>query len=89
VFSHWFYAIENAEDEAAARTALGHFFPGSFDEARETYLIGSPEQIVEKVRRLSAHVDEIPWVVLTMLGPSERQLELLSSRIVPLLRGAS
>jgi probable F420-dependent oxidoreductase len=86
VFSHWYYAIETPEDEAAGRLALGHFFPGSWEEAKETYLIGSPEAIVEKIRHLSAHLDEVPWVVLTMLGPSERQLELLHSRIVPLLR---
>ncbi|MGH2945824.1 MAG: LLM class flavin-dependent oxidoreductase [Solirubrobacteraceae bacterium] len=88
VFSHWYYAIENAEDEAAARRDLGFFFPGTFEEARETYLIGSPEEIAEKVRGLSSRLDRVDWVVLTMLGPSERQLELLHSRVVPLLRTA-
>ncbi len=89
VFSHWFYAIENAEDEAAARRALSWFFPGSFEQAKATYLIGSPEEIVEKAFRLVSRVDRLDWMIFTMLGPSLRQLELLHSRIVPLVRERS
>lgn len=87
-FSHWFYAIENAQDEAEARRDLGVFFPGSFEEAKETYLIGSPEEIVAKVHRLTRHVDKVDWVVFTTLGPNRRQLELLYERILPLIKGA-
>jgi probable F420-dependent oxidoreductase len=86
VFSHWFYAIETKQDEEDARRDLGFFFPGTFKEAKETYLIGSPEEIVDKAFRLAAHVDRLDWTVFTMLGPSERQLELLHSRIAPLVR---
>lgn len=89
VFSHWFYAIETKQDEEDARRDLGFFFPGTFEEAKETYLIGSPEEIVQKAFRLTAHVDRLDWTVFTMLGPSERQLELLHSRITPLVRGSA
>lgn len=88
VFSHWYYAIETKKDEEAAHRALQCFFPGTFEEAKATYLIGSPAEIVEKVRHLSSRLDRVGWIVLTMLGPSERQLELLHSRLIPLLRQA-
>ena len=84
-FSHWYYAIENAQDEAEARRDLGFFFPGSFEEARETYLIGTPAEIVRKVRHLTQQIEQVEWYIFTQLGPNSRQLRLLSEKVLPLL----
>jgi alkanesulfonate monooxygenase SsuD/methylene tetrahydromethanopterin reductase-like flavin-dependent oxidoreductase (luciferase family) len=84
-FSHWYYVIENKQDEADAQRDLAHFFPGSFEEAKETYLIGSPGEIVDKVNRICAKIGEPGWYVFTQLGNNERQLDLLHGTILPKL----
>lgn len=83
VYSHWYFVIERAADEEEARRFLSAFFPGTFEEAKETYLIGSPGEIVDKIGRMTEFVDEIDWFVFTQLGINERQLELLRSQVVP------
>jgi probable F420-dependent oxidoreductase len=82
-FSHWYYVIDSAQDERDARRDLQAFFPGDFDEARETYLIGSPEEIVEKIRHICSEIGEPAWYVFTQLGNNRRQLDLLDSKVLP------
>lgn|GEM_PF-2830890 len=84
-FSHWYYVLDSAADEADARRDLQAFFPGDFEEARETYLIGSPEEIVEKVRHICSEIGEPAWYVFTQLGNNQRQLDLLHSKVMPAL----
>jgi len=84
-FSHWFYVIENADDEQAARQDLAKFFVGTFDDARETYLIGTAEEIVAKIAHLTSEIVSPEWVIFSMLGPHRRQLDLLHSKVLPLL----
>jgi probable F420-dependent oxidoreductase len=84
-FSHWYYVIENARDETDARRDLGAFFPGTFTEARDTYLIGSPEEIALKVHHLCSEIGVPEWLVFTQIGNSPRQLELLRTKVLPLM----
>jgi probable F420-dependent oxidoreductase len=84
-FSHWYYVLENDQDEQDARRDLAFFFPGTFEEARETYLIGTAEEIVAKIRHLCSQIDPPQWLVFTQLGNNPRQLELLHSAVLPLL----
>lgn len=84
-FSHWFYVIENKSDEEQARRDLAFFFPGTFEEAKDTYLIGSPEEIAAKVRLICSEMESVPWYVFTQLGNNPRQLDLLDSHVLPLL----
>jgi probable F420-dependent oxidoreductase len=85
-FSHWYYVLETDEDEADARRDLAAFFPGTFEEARDTYLIGTPDEIVDKIRYLSSDIDAPDWIVFTQLGNNPRQLDLLDSKVLPQLR---
>lgn len=84
-FSHWYYVIENKKDEEEARRDLAFFFPGTFEEAKETYLIGSPEEIVDKIHRICADIADPEWYVFTQLGNNERQLDLLDEVVLPKL----
>jgi hypothetical protein len=84
-FSHWFYVLENTEDEERARKDLSKFFVGTFEDARETYLIGTPEEIVTKMAHLTSEIEEPEWVIFSMLGPHRRQLHLLHDEVLPLL----
>ena len=85
-FSHWYYVLENDQDETEARRDLAAFFPGTFEEARETYLIGTPEEIVAKIRYLCSDIDAPDWIVFTQLGNNPRQLDLLDAKVLPMLR---
>ena len=86
VFSHWFHVIENAADEQAARDALGAYFNGTFEQARQTYLIGSPDEIATKVKAmLSAVHDDVAWMIFSTLRADLRQLDLLCDKVLPLL----
>lgn len=85
-FSHWFYVIENAADEKAARDALGAYFNGTFEQARETYLIGSPEEIAAKVETMLGAVrDDVGWMIFSTIRADMRQLDLLCGKVLPLL----
>lgn len=85
VYSHWYFVIERPSDEDEARRFLSAFFPGTFEEAKETYLIGSPAEIVDKIGEMTQFIDQIDWFVFTQLGINERQLELLRTDVVPQL----
>jgi probable F420-dependent oxidoreductase len=84
-FSHWYFAIDNADDTRELEQSLSSFFPGTLAEARETYLIGSPEQIAQRIAALCRYLPEPEWYILTQLGSSGRQLDLLESEILPRL----
>jgi probable F420-dependent oxidoreductase len=88
-FSHWYYVLETAQDAADAERDLAAFFPGDLDAARETYLIGTPEQIVAKIRHMCAEIEDPEWLVFTQLGNNPRQLELLHTKVFPLLETAT
>lgn len=85
-FSHWYYVLEGGQDEADARRDLTAFFPGTFEEARETYLIGTPDEIVAKIRYLCSEIDAPEWIVFTQIGNNMRQLDLLDTKVLPMLR---
>ncbi|WP_249019458.1 LLM class flavin-dependent oxidoreductase [Conexibacter sp. S30A1] len=84
--SHWFYCVENRQDEVGLADAMGAFFDGSLEDARKTYLIGSADEIVETLHGLLPTGLRPAWFIMTSLGPSERQLEYLVSEIAPRLR---
>lgn len=84
-FSHWYYVVETAKDAADAERDLAAFFPGDLAAARETYLIGTAEEIAAKIRYLCSQINVPEWMVFTQLGNNPRQLELLTGKVFPLL----
>jgi probable F420-dependent oxidoreductase len=84
-FSHWYYVLETEQDEIDARRDLAFFFPGTFEEAKETYLIGTAQEIAAKIEHLCSKIGTPEWIVFTQLGNNPRQLQLLHSTVVPLL----
>jgi len=87
VFSHWFHVIENAADEQAARDALGTYFNGTFEQARQTYLIGSPDEIAAKATAMLSAVPDgdVAWMIFSTIRADMRQLDLLCDEVLPLL----
>jgi probable F420-dependent oxidoreductase len=84
-FSHWYYIVESRQDEEAARRDVGCFFPGTWEEARNTYLIGTPREIGDKVRHITREIQPVSWYIFTALGPDVQQVRRLRSDVIPLL----
>ncbi len=84
-FSHWYYIVETPRDEEAARRGVGCFFPGTWEEARNTYLIGTPTEIRDRIRSMTQQIDRVSWYIFTALGPDMEQARRLRSDVIPLL----
>lgn len=84
-FSHWYYIVESRQDEEAARRDVGCFFPGTWEEAKNTYLIGTPRVIRDKIRHITREIEPVSWYIFTALGPDVEQVRRLRSDVIPLL----
>lgn len=85
VFSHWYHIIVEDEDRLEAERAIRRFFPGTWDEAVATYLIGPADQILEKIHATTARIPRVDWYLFTPLSPSPRQIHLLKDLVVDAL----
>jgi probable F420-dependent oxidoreductase len=83
--SHWFHVVESPSDREDLERGLGVFFHGTLEQAKETYLIGTADEIASKLTRLTSETGPPAWVIFSMLVAGDRQLELLRERVLPLL----
>jgi probable F420-dependent oxidoreductase len=84
-FSHWYSIVETRQDEEAARRHVASFFPGTWDEARNTYLIGTPRDIRDRIVQLTRDIEPVSWYIFTALGPDVAQVRRLRADVIPLL----
>lgn len=83
VLSHWFYVTD---DDRGLADALSGWFSGTTEEAKDTYLIGTPEEVA---RQATAIASELPRVDRFTLGPlsyDAEQLHRFSNEVVPLIK---
>jgi alkanesulfonate monooxygenase SsuD/methylene tetrahydromethanopterin reductase-like flavin-dependent oxidoreductase (luciferase family) len=67
-----------------ARAAVARFTPLDFAEARQLYLLGTPDEVVGMIRaRLDAGVQHL---ALCPIVPDIAQLEMLARDVLPRLR---
>lgn len=90
VHSDWIYVLDGKPDaQARALKAVRTFFTGTWEEALNTYPIGTPDQIVEQMLHTMSAVDRAPDAyLLTPISDERAQLELIRDRVAPLLRAA-
>lgn len=86
VFSDWGYVIDGPAGEQRCRDALAGFFSGDWDDARRTYTIGSHEEVLERLRHDTEHIDRVDAWIFTPLSDDLQQLELLNEHVAPVLR---
>lgn len=91
VHSDWIYVLDGKPDaKERAYRAVRTFFTGSWEEALNTYPIGTPDQIVAQMLQTMSAVDRKPDAYLiTPISDERGQLELIRDRVAPLLREAS
>jgi probable F420-dependent oxidoreductase len=88
IYAHWIAIVRNDSERKAAEAGLARFFPGSYEDARETYLIGTPEEIAQRIRAQTGALERIDGYLFTPIPEGTDQLEAIASELRPLLETA-
>lgn len=87
IYSHWTYVMEDEREErAACESALERWFDGTYEEGKDTYLIGTPEEIIADIVRATAEVPRVDRFIFTPFTFGAEQQERIANNVVPLLR---
>jgi len=87
LYPHWIEIIETKADRAACERALARFFPGTWEDAVRTYLIGTADEIAERIAVHTARLPRVDGYLFTSISERTEQLDALSERLRPLLPG--
>lgn len=89
IYSHWCYVME---DEAAERDrcldAVSRWFDGTYEEGKQTYLVGTPEEIVEDIKEATASLPRVDRFIFTPFTFDDEQQDRLVEELVPMLEQA-
>lgn len=89
IYSHWCYVMEDEDAERdRCLNAMNHWFDGTYEEGKDTYLIGTPEEIVADIERATAELPRIDRFVFTPFSFDETQQDRLIDEVVPRLQRA-
>jgi probable F420-dependent oxidoreductase len=89
VHSDWIYVLDGAGAEERAFKAVSTFFTGDWAEAKNTYVIGTPDQVVEQLLTQTSKIDhKVNSYLLTPISGELDQLELIRDRVAPQLRAS-
>lgn len=87
IYSHWCYVMEDVDEERErCLGAMNRWFDGTFEEGRDTYLVGTPDEIVADVREATAELPRIDRFIFTPFTFDEDQQDRLADEVVPRLR---
>lgn len=86
VYAHWIAIVRDDAERRACEQVLARYFPGDYDAARQTYLIGTPEEIAERIRAQTASLERIDGYLFTPINDTKEHLESIVTDLRPLLR---
>jgi probable F420-dependent oxidoreductase len=87
VYSHWSYVMDDeSEEREACESALNRWLDGTYEEGKDTYLIGTPEEIVDDIERAVAEVPRVDRFIFTPFTFDDEQQRRIADDVVPLLR---
>ena len=75
-----------AGERERCEEAVSRWFDGSLDEARRTYLVGTPDEIVDRVAESTAELPRIDRFIFTPFNYDREQMDRLAEAVVPRLR---
>lgn len=87
MYAHWVEIVDSEVERTACQEALRRFFPGSWEEALKTYLIGTAEEIAERVVTHTARLPRVDGYLFTSMSERPEQLERIAAELRPLLGG--
>jgi probable F420-dependent oxidoreductase len=84
IFSHHYYVMEDEdEDREKCMNLVNKWLDASYEEAKDTYLIGSPEEIVEQIEYSTANIPAVDRYIFTPFTYEETQVDKLVDEIIP------
>jgi probable F420-dependent oxidoreductase len=87
VHSDWICVLDGAGAEERAFKAVSTFFTGDWKQALNTYVIGTPDQVVDQLLAQTSAIDHpVDAYLLTPISSDPGQLELIRDRVAPRLR---
>jgi len=89
VHSDWIYVLDGPGAEQRAYEAVRTFFTGDWQQALDTYIIGTPDEVVRRMLAQTACIDRpVDAYLLTPIGNEQSQLDLIHQQVAPALRAA-
>lgn len=85
IYPHWIAVVNTPAQRRQCEAALATYFQGDWEQARATYPIGSPEEIVETIRDHTAGLPRVDSFLFTPIIANDEQLELISTEVRRLL----
>lgn len=89
IYPHWIEIVDSDEDRRACEEGLARFFPGTYEEGQATYLIGTAEEIAERIREHTSELPRVDGYLFTSITERPAQLEAISQTLEPLLKNDS
>lgn len=87
IYSHWSFVMSDEDEEKErCKEALSWWFDGSYEEAKDIYLIGTPEEVVEQIREQTAALPRVDRYIFTPFTFDDAQMDRISERVIPLLQ---
>ncbi|MFT5392259.1 MAG: putative F420-dependent oxidoreductase [Gammaproteobacteria bacterium] len=87
IISQWPYVLTNeAAQREECETAVQRWFAGTYEEAKRTYPIGTPEQIVDSLKEATRCLPRVDRFIFTPFNYSYEQMDRLVEDVMPLLR---
>lgn len=86
VYSHWIAIVRDAAERRACERGLQRFFPGSYEDAKATYLIGTPGEIADRICRQVSGLERVDGYLFTPINDEPEQLAAIVTELRPLLR---
>lgn len=85
-YSHWTYVYEDeAAERAQCEEALEWWFDGTYEEAKQTYLIGTAEEVADQLTEVTSELPRVDRFIFTPFTYDHEQMDRLSDQIFPLL----
>lgn len=86
VYSHWAYVMDEERTERErCENLLSNWFDGSFEEAKNTYLIGTPDEIAETMSTMTADLPRVDRVIFTPFTFDHDQQDRFAEEVIPRL----
>ncbi|MHB1808620.1 MAG: LLM class flavin-dependent oxidoreductase [Solirubrobacteraceae bacterium] len=86
IYPHWIAVVRDEPERRACEAGLARYFSGSYEDAQATYLIGTPEEIAQRIRDHTAGLPRVDGYLLTPIVQTGAHLEAIASELRPLLR---
>lgn len=86
VYSHWSFVMEDEDAEKKrCKDALDVWFGGSYEEAKQTYLIGTADDIADTIIEKTSQLPRVDRVIFTPFNYDDEQMDRLVDGVIPQL----